>query len=88
MRLQDFHGVTACTPNESEVEQILGVRIGDDLRALEAAGREMLRRTRMQALLVTRGGRGMALFEPDEPTGTSRSSVPTRLPTSPARATR
>ena len=66
--VQDFHGLTACTPNESEVEQILGVRIGDDLRALEAAGREMLQRTRMQALLVTRGGRGMALFEPDEPT--------------------
>jgi D-glycero-beta-D-manno-heptose-7-phosphate kinase len=66
--VQDFHGVTACTPNESEVEQLLGVRIGDDLRALEAAGREMLRRTGMQALLVTRGGRGMALFEPDEAT--------------------
>jgi len=66
--VQEFHGVTACTPNESEVEQLLGVRIGDDLRALEAAGREMLRRTGMQALLVTRGGRGMALFEPDEPT--------------------
>jgi rfaE bifunctional protein kinase chain/domain len=64
----DFHGVTASTPNESEVEQILGIRIGDDLRALEAAGRELLRRTRMQALLVTRGGRGMALFEPGEPT--------------------
>jgi rfaE bifunctional protein kinase chain/domain len=66
--VQDYRGITACTPNESEVEQILGVRIGDDLRALEAAGREMLRRTGMQALLVTRGGRGMALFEPDAPT--------------------
>ena len=66
--VQDFHGITACTPNETEVEQILGVRIADDLRALEAAGREMLRRTDMQALLVTRGSRGMALFEPDAPT--------------------
>lgn len=66
--VKDFHGVTACTPNESEVEQILGVRIGDDLDALERAGREMLRRTRMQALLVTRGGRGMALFEPGQAT--------------------
>ena len=64
----DFHGVTASTPNESEVEQILGVRIGDDQRALETAGRELLGRARMQALLVTRGGRGMALFEPGEPT--------------------
>lgn len=66
--VKDFRGVTACTPNESEVEQILGVRIGDDPAALERAGREMLRRTGMKALLVTRGSRGMALFEPGEPT--------------------
>jgi len=66
--VKDYQGVTTCTPNESEVEQILGVRIGDDLGALERAGREMLRRTRMQALLVTRGSRGMALFEPGQPT--------------------
>jgi rfaE bifunctional protein kinase chain/domain len=63
-----FAGVTACTPNESEVEQLLGVRIGDDRQALEQAGREMLRRTRAQAVLITRGGRGMALFEPRQPT--------------------
>lgn len=63
-----FRGVTACTPNESEVEQMLEVSIGDNLRALERAGRELLRRTRMRAVLVTRGSRGMALFEPDRPT--------------------
>jgi rfaE bifunctional protein kinase chain/domain len=66
--VKEYHGLTTCTPNESEVEQILGVRIGDDLAALERAGREMLRRTRMRALLVTRGSRGMALFEPGRPT--------------------
>ena len=63
-----FRGVTACTPNESEVEQLLGVRIGDDRTALERAGRSLLRRTRTEALLVTRGSRGMALFEPGRPT--------------------
>jgi rfaE bifunctional protein kinase chain/domain len=63
-----FTGVTACTPNESEVEQLLGVKIGDDRQALEAAGRQMLRRIRAQAVLITRGGRGMALFEPRQPT--------------------
>jgi rfaE bifunctional protein kinase chain/domain len=63
-----FAGVTACTPNESEVEQLLGVRIGDDRDTLERAGREMLRRTKAHAVLVTRGGRGMALFEPRQPT--------------------
>jgi len=63
-----FRGVTACTPNESEVEQLLGVRIGDDRPVLERAGRLLLRRMRTEALLVTRGSRGMALFEPGRPT--------------------
>jgi rfaE bifunctional protein kinase chain/domain len=67
-RLLDFAGLTASTPNESEVEQALGIRIDDDRRALERAGREILERTGMQALLITRGSRGMALFQPGEPT--------------------
>ena len=67
-KLLEFHGMTACTPNESEVEQALGVKIGDDRKALERAGRALLRRTRAKAVLVTRGSRGMALFEPARPT--------------------
>ena len=67
-RLLDYRGLAACTPNESEVEQVLGVRIGDDAAALEKAGRLLLRRTGMQAVLVTRGSRGMALFQPGQPT--------------------
>jgi rfaE bifunctional protein kinase chain/domain len=63
-RLLDYRGLTACTPNESEVEQALGVRINDNARVLESAGREMLARTQMKAVLITRGGRGMALFVP------------------------
>jgi len=63
--LPRFHGITACTPNESEVEHALGIRIGDDARALERAGRRLLRTTRAEAVLITRGSRGMALFEPD-----------------------
>jgi rfaE bifunctional protein kinase chain/domain len=62
-RLLDYRGLTACTPNESEVEQALGVRIDDDPDVLERAGREILQRTQMRAALVTRGSRGMALFE-------------------------
>jgi len=61
--LTRYRGLTACAPNESEVEQALGLRIGDDLRVLERAGRQMLARTRMQAVVVTRGSRGMAVFE-------------------------
>lgn len=63
-----FRGMTTCTPNESEVEQLLGIRIGDDPRALEKAGRELLRRTRAASVLITRGSRGMALFERGCPT--------------------
>ncbi len=63
-----YRGMTACTPNESEVEHLLGVRIDDDLRTLERAGRTLVRRTGAAAVLVTRGSRGMALFEPGEPT--------------------
>lgn len=67
-RLLNYSGLTACTPNESEVEQALGVRINDTPRVLERAGREILERTRMQAVLITRGSRGMALFVRDAAT--------------------
>ena len=67
-RLLSYTGLTACTPNESEVEQALGVRINDDARVLERAGRAILEQTKMQAVLVTRGSRGMALFVRDAPT--------------------
>jgi rfaE bifunctional protein kinase chain/domain len=67
-RLLDFSGLTACTPNESEVEQALGISIDDDAATLETAGRTLLQRTGMQAVLVTLGGRGMALFQPEQPT--------------------
>ena len=66
--LLTYSGLTACTPNESEVEQALGVRINDDARVLERAGRDILEQTRMQAVLIPRGSRGMALFVPHEPT--------------------
>jgi len=66
--LTRYRGLTACTPNESEVEQVLGVRIDDNRAALERAGRALLKRTRMTSVLITRGSRGMALFESGKPT--------------------
>lgn len=63
-----YRRMTMCTPNESEVEQLFGIRIGDNGRMLEQAGRELLRRTSAGAALITRGSRGMALFQPDRPT--------------------
>ena len=61
--LSTFRGMTTCTPNESEVEQLFGIKIGDNGRVLEKAGRRLLQHTRAQAVLITRGSRGMALFE-------------------------
>ena len=67
-RLLDFRGLTTCTPNESEVERVLGIHINDDPAVLERAGRTLLKRTGMQAVLITRGSRGMALFQAKQPT--------------------
>jgi len=66
--LLEYTGLTACTPNESEVERALGIQIDDDADALERAGRVLLQRTRMPAVLITRGSRGMALFQPKQAT--------------------
>jgi len=66
-RLLSYTGLTACTPNQSEVEQALGIQINDDTRTLEKAGRAILERTRMQAVLITRGSHGMALFVRNAP---------------------
>lgn len=63
-----YRGLTACTPNESEVEQMLGIEIDDDAGRLERAGRTLLKRTGMKAVVITRGSRGMAIFEPGGPT--------------------
>ncbi len=67
--LLSFRGMTAVTPNEPEVEAALGVTIGHDRRRLESAGRSLLRRLKVGAVLITRGSDGMALFEPGPPHG-------------------
>jgi len=67
-QLLKYRGLTACTPNEAEAEQALGVKINDNRRVLERAGRALLNQTRMDAVVVTRGSRGMALFVRDQPT--------------------
>ncbi len=64
--LLGYRGVTACTPNQSEVEQALGVRLDEDPAALEQAGRRLLKDLRTEAVLITRGSRGMALFQPKQ----------------------
>jgi rfaE bifunctional protein kinase chain/domain len=62
--LPRFAGATAATPNEAELEQLTGMPVDDEL-TVEKAGRQMLERLEARMLLVTRGSRGMALFERD-----------------------
>jgi rfaE bifunctional protein kinase chain/domain len=62
-QLTNFTGMTAATPNEPEVEAALGITIGNDLHKLESAGRTLLRKLQHDALVITRGKDGMALFE-------------------------
>jgi len=66
--LAQYRSLTACTPNEAEVEALLGIRIDDRPAVLERAGRAMLDRTRHDIVLITRGSLGMALFERGAPT--------------------
>jgi rfaE bifunctional protein kinase chain/domain len=63
-----YRGLTAATPNEPELEEVFQTRIGTSLALLERYGRTLLRRMKLEALLVTRGRDGMALFEAGRPT--------------------
>lgn len=58
-----YTNMTAATPNEPEVESILGIHIGNDARKLEGAGRTLLRKLKHEAVVITRGKDGMAVFE-------------------------
>ncbi len=66
-RLLSFPGVSAATPNEPEVAEALKTELDDDRRRVREAGRLLLDRLRCRALLITRGSRGMALFEREHP---------------------
>lgn len=59
-RLREFTGATTATPNQEEVEQILG----KDFTAEKCA--ELCRKLDYEALLVTRGNKGMILVEKDK----------------------
>lgn len=66
-RMLDFEGVTAATPNEPEVEEALGTRIGHDDEKLFAAGEKLLQQMALESLVITRGRDGMVAFERDTP---------------------
>jgi len=61
-RMLEFSGVTAATPNEPEVEEALGVKIGQNWNSLCAAGNEIISRMKLSSLVITRGHDGMVAF--------------------------
>jgi rfaE bifunctional protein kinase chain/domain len=61
-RLLQYSGATAATPNEPEVEEALGIRIGQDWNRVIAAGEQIMSRMKLQSLLITRGRDGMVAF--------------------------
>ena len=60
LRLGEFRDATSATPNQDEVEQILG----EDFT--ESDCDNLRRELKLDALLVTRGNEGMTLFEKDK----------------------
>lgn len=66
-RLLHFKGVTILTPNEPEVEHALQVELDDDQAIVNKAGRQILKRAGAEAVVITRGGKGMVLFERNKP---------------------
>jgi D-glycero-beta-D-manno-heptose-7-phosphate kinase len=64
-RLLEYRGtgVTAATPNEPEVEAAHHEAIGTDTNRLEDLGHRTLRHLQLEALVITRGKDGLAVFE-------------------------
>lgn len=60
--LRDFHGFTVCKPNEPELESLIGAPLRTDAELI-AAGRTLVKSLGCGALIVTRGRRGMAVFD-------------------------
>lgn len=61
-RLAEYEGLTAATPNEDEVEHLLGEPITSNDQ-LERASTTFREQQDYKALLVTRGGKGMMLIQ-------------------------
>jgi len=61
-RMLEFSAITAATPNEAEVEEALGMQIGQDWDRLCSAGTQIMSRMELNSLIITRGRDGMVAF--------------------------
>jgi D-beta-D-heptose 7-phosphate kinase/D-beta-D-heptose 1-phosphate adenosyltransferase len=57
-----YRGATVITPNTKEASEASGIAITDEL-SLKRAGGKLLKRLGCNALVITRGEEGMAIFE-------------------------
>jgi len=73
-------GVTAATPNESELEAAYQSRVGTDVGKLEELGARALKDLSLEALVVTRGKDGLAVFESDNSEGRKSAKPPRHIP--------
>jgi len=60
--LERYCGVTAVAPNEVEAQEVLGRKV-DDEASVASAARELQQRLQVKGVVITRGRRGMAVFE-------------------------
>ena len=65
--MRRFRGLTACTPNQEELERALGLRAAGRRRRFADAGRRLLRRTGNRPCWSRAGREGMVLFERGRP---------------------
>jgi rfaE bifunctional protein kinase chain/domain len=62
-RMLQYAGIAAATPNEPEIEEALGVRVGQDWDQVVAAGQQVMSHMKLQSLVITRGRDGMVAFD-------------------------
>jgi D-glycero-beta-D-manno-heptose-7-phosphate kinase len=61
-RMLEYSGITAATPNEPEIEEALRRKIGNDWGRVVGAGEHLLKKMKLESLVITRGRDGMVAF--------------------------
>jgi len=62
-RLLEFKNTTISTPNENEAKKALGIDTYNDIGSPEEIGEKLLEKTGSESILLTRGSKGMMLFQ-------------------------
>lgn len=61
--MRHYHGFYTMTPNHHESGQVLGMKLSNTDQDIHRAGKKIIKRYRLQSLVITRGEEGMSLFE-------------------------